>query len=47
MLAEFPYAAIIIGTVIVGLWLSNMVYDLKVPHYISGKSAMPPAGWDF
>jgi len=37
MIAELPYVLIIIGVVIVGLWLSNILYDLKVPHYISRK----------
>jgi|WetSurMetagenome_2_1015567.scaffolds.fasta_scaffold536119_1 phytol kinase len=37
MLAELPYALIIIGAVLVGLWISNILYDLKVPHYISRK----------
>ncbi len=37
MIAELPYAFIIIGAVVVGLWISNILYDLKVPHYISRK----------
>jgi phytol kinase len=37
MIAELPYALIIIGAVLVGLWISNILYDLKVPHYISRK----------
>ncbi len=36
-IAEVPYAVIIAGIVLIGLWLSNIVYDLKVPHYISRK----------
>jgi phytol kinase len=37
MLDEIPYAIIIIGAVIVGLWISNTLFDLNVPHYISRK----------
>ncbi len=37
MVADIPYVLLIIGTVLVGLWFSNILYDLKVPHYISRK----------
>lgn len=37
MLAEVPYAALIAGVVVTGLWLSNIVFDRSVPHYVSRK----------
>ena len=47
MIAEFPYAVIVIGAVLVGLWLSNTLYDLKVPHYISRKIGHSAGGLGF
>jgi phytol kinase len=37
MLAEVPFAILAAGAVLVGLWISNIMYDLKVPQYISRK----------
>jgi hypothetical protein len=37
MISEIPYAMIISGVALVGLWISNILSDLKVPHYLSRK----------
>jgi len=37
MIAELPLVVLIAGAVLIGLWISNIVYDLGVPHYISRK----------
>ena len=37
MAGELPYVVMVIGTALVGLWISNTLFDLKVPHYISRK----------
>lgn len=37
MMAEIPFVILIAGAVLVGLYISNILYDLKVPHYISRK----------
>jgi dolichol kinase len=47
MLTEFPYAVIAAGTVLAGLWISNIVYDLKVPHHISRKIGHAAGGLAF
>jgi phytol kinase len=47
MIAESPYAVLIAGSVLVGLWLSNTLYDLKVPHYISRKIGHSAGGLGF
>jgi phytol kinase len=47
MISEFPYAVIVIGAVVVGLWVSNTLYDLKVPHYISRKIGHSAGGLGF
>src|SRR5512136_2386215 len=47
MITEFPYAVIVIGAVLVGLWVSNTLYDLKVPHYISRKIGHSAGGLGF
>jgi phytol kinase len=47
MLAEVPYVVIVIGAVLVGLWISNTLYDLKVPHYISRKIGHSAGGLGF
>lgn len=36
-ITELPLAVIIMGIVLVGLYLSNLFYDYKVPQYISRK----------
>jgi dolichol kinase len=46
-LTEMPYAVITIGTVMAGLWISNIVYDLKVPHHISRKIGHAAGGLAF
>ena len=47
MMLEVPYALLIIGVVVVGLWISNILYDLKVPHYISRKIGHSAGGLAF
>jgi phytol kinase len=47
MLSEFPYAVIILGVVLVGLWISNMLYDRQIPHYISRKVGHSAGGLGF
>ena len=37
MLSEMPYAVVVIGVVLAGLWISNILFDRKVPHYVSRK----------
>lgn len=37
MIAELPYAILIAGAIIVGLYLSNLLFDYGVPNYISRK----------
>jgi phytol kinase len=47
MLPEIPYTLLVIGAVLVGLWLSNILYDLQVPHYISRKIGHCAGGLGF
>jgi phytol kinase len=47
MIAEIPYVLVVIGPVLVGLWLSNIVYDSKVPNYISRKIGHSAGGLAF
>jgi len=47
MMAELPYVFIVAGTALVGLWVSNTVFDLKVPHYISRKIGHSAGGLAF
>ncbi|HEX7474350.1 MAG TPA: hypothetical protein VF318_00150 [Dehalococcoidales bacterium] len=47
MLAQTPFAVLVIGSVLVGLWISNTLYDLKVPHYISRKIGHAAGGLGF
>jgi len=37
VLAEIPYAILIAGAALLGLYLANVFYDLNVPQYISRK----------
>jgi len=37
LLSEFPLVLLIAGAVLVGLWVSNILYDYQVPQYISRK----------
>jgi len=47
MLSEIPYAVMVLGVVLVGLWISNVLYDLKVPHYLSRKVGHGAGGVGF
>jgi phytol kinase len=47
MISELPYAVLILGVVVVGLWISNFLYDLKIPHYISRKIGHSAGGAGF
>ena len=47
MIAEAPFAVLILGAVLVGLYVSNILYDLKVPHYISRKIGHAVGGLGF
>jgi len=47
MLADIEYVVLITGAVLVGLWVSNILYDLKVPHYISRKIGHAAGGLGF
>ena len=47
ILREAPYAFLIAGAIAVGLYISNILYDLKVPHYISRKIGHAAGGLGF
>ena len=47
MVREAPYAVLISGAIAVGLYISNILYDLKVPHYISRKIGHAAGGLGF
>ncbi|MBA7677580.1 hypothetical protein ES703_85839 [subsurface metagenome] len=47
MLAEVPFVILIAGAGLVGLWISNVLFDLKVPHYISRKIGHSAGGMGF
>jgi len=47
MVSELPFAVIIAGAVMVGLWISNTLFDLHVPHYISRKIGHSAGGLGF
>jgi dolichol kinase len=47
MVAEFPLVVLVAGAVLIGLWISNIVYDLGVPHYISRKIGHGAGGLAF
>ncbi len=47
VITEVPYAVITIGAVLAGLWISNIVYDLDVPHHISRKIGHAGGGLAF
>ena len=44
---QLPYATMIIGAILVGLWISNILYDLKVPQYVSRKIAHAVGGMGY
>lgn len=37
LIAELPYVVLIGGAALVGLWVSNIFYDYKLPNYLSRK----------
>lgn len=37
MIRELPYALLLIGGVLLGMFLANILYDYKVPQYLSRK----------
>jgi phytol kinase len=45
--AEFPLVLLIAGAVVMGLWVSNIVYDQGVPNYISRKIGHGAGGLAF
>ncbi|MBA7675892.1 hypothetical protein ES703_84131 [subsurface metagenome] len=47
MAADIAYVVLIAGVVLAGLWISNILYDLKVPHYISRKVSHIAGGVGF
>jgi len=47
MVAEIPFVVLITGASLVGLWISNVLFDLKVPHYISRKIGHSAGGLCF
>jgi len=47
MLQNIAYVVVIIGAVLVGLYVSNILYDLKVPQYISRKIGHAAGGLGF
>ncbi|GAH53972.1 unnamed protein product, partial [marine sediment metagenome] len=44
---EFSFVVLIVGAGLVGLWISNVLFDLKVPHYISRKIGHSAGGLGF
>jgi phytol kinase len=42
-----PFAVLITGLVLVGLWVSNIAYDRGIPHYISRKIGHGAGGMGF
>jgi phytol kinase len=47
LLAGLPFAGIIAAVTLAGLWLSNVVYDRGVPHYVSRKIGHAAGGLGF
>jgi len=47
MLSELPYAIVTAGVALAGLWISNILFDLGVPHYISRKVGHSAGGAAF
>jgi phytol kinase len=47
LLTDIPFAVLIAGAVLVGLWISNILYDLKVPQYVSRKIGHSAGGLGF
>lgn len=46
-MANIPFILVIVGVVVMGLWLSNILYDLKVPQYLSRKVGHGAGGMGF
>lgn len=36
-ISEIPLVVLVAGAVLVGIWISNITYDLGAPNYISKK----------
>ena len=47
MASEIRYAVIVIGVILAGFWISNIVYDYSVPHHISRKIGHAAGGLGF
>jgi phytol kinase len=47
MIADLPLVLMVAGAVLVGLWVSNIVYDHGVPNYISRKIGHGAGGLAF
>jgi len=47
MIAELPFVILVAGAGLVGLWISNILFDLKVPHYVSRKIGHSAGGLGF
>jgi hypothetical protein len=47
ILREAPFALLITGAIAVGLFISNILYDYKVPHYISRKIGHAAGGMGY
>lgn len=47
MLAEIQFVVLIAGVGLGGLWISNVLFDLNVPHYISRKIGHSAGGLGF
>jgi len=47
MIEELPYTILIAGAALAGLWISNILFDLKVPHYVSRKIGHSAGGLGF
>ena len=45
--SELPIAVLVTGIVLAGLWISNIVYDHGVPHYVSRKIGHAAGGVAF
>jgi len=47
MIADVPYVVLVAGAVFIGLWISNILFDLNVPQYISRKIGHAAGGLGF
>lgn len=47
MIAEIPFVVLVAGAALVGLWISNVLFDLKVPHYMARKIGHSAGGMGF